>query len=454
MSDSVYKRIKVVEICLFFCACFIAASRIDISHAPDEAMRYPIAQFIFANGSLPNGMEDSLVNHIWGFSYALYPYLTSIISAFFMKIVSAFASSDVSLLIAARMTSVAAGTGTIILCFKIGEQLFKSRPFSVLLATSVCFLPQFVFLCSYQNNDSFAVFSGALIIYFWILALKTDWALRACIGVGVGCGLCAMSYYNAYVFLLATLVLYFVSRILNKDTSVQITGGALIIFLIAFAIAGWFFIRNATLHNGDFLGFNTTTLSAERYAMDGYRPSQLQTPKSLGMSFSETFFKSDWIPTVAASFIGVFSYMTVKLPLFLYALYFLFFLIGFVGFVTRLFGRQNCKASIPLVMKAAFIMIILVNLGLFMYSAYTKDYQAQGRYMMPSLLPLMIIITEGFRILSWRFTMKVSDPTMNRADRLADIKRRDVIFCAACSCFYLVLFFISYLGFLLPGCTI
>lgn len=454
LSDTAYKRLKIVETCLFFCACFVAASTMDISHAPDEAMRYPIAQFIFTNKTLPNGMEDSLINQIWGFSYAIYPYLTSIISAFFMRIVSVFASSDTSLLIAARMTSILAGTGTVIVVFRIGEQLFDNRAFSLLFGSLVCFLPQFIFICSYQNNDSFAVFCGTLIIYFWIRGLKTGWSFGSVVGLGIGCGLCALSYYNAYIYLLASLFLYFTDRIVKKNSSVDIVGKALIILLIAFAIAGWFFIRNYMLHNGDILGFRTTTLSAEKYATEGYRPSELQTPQRMGWSVPFTFLKTKWLPTVMVSFIGVFSYMSVFMPIFIYVLYYILLFSGFGCYVSRLFGRNMGRASIPFLVKLCFFGMMVLNIFLFMYSAYTNDYQAQGRYLMPSMVPLMLFVAEGFRTVSRRFTAKLADPEMDRVSRLAEQKKRDDVLCVALISFYFVLCLISYFGYLIPGCRL
>ena len=458
MSALTYKRVKIIEVCLFFCVCFVAASYIAPANAPDELMRYPIAQFIYETGTLPTGMEDSLINDLWGFSYAVYPYLTSIISAFFMKIVSFFAASEASLLIAARLTSVFAGTGTLIMCFKIGEQLFEERHFSLLFTSLVGFLPQFVFLSSYQNNDSFAVFTASIIIYFWIRALKTNWSFRSLVGIGVGCGLCALSYYNAYAYLLCTIILYFADRIIAKATPVNIMRGAVIIFVIAFAIGGWFFMRNAALHDGDFLGLRTTTVSAELYAADGYKPSQLQNPRALGMSFADTFFRSNrfqtssWVLAVAGSFIGNFGNMSVRIPVFLYLLYFVLLLLGFLGFVTRRIGSFPPKPVITFKLLVSIIFVIVVNLALFMYSCYTSDYQAQGRYMMPSLLPIMLMITEGFMILSRRIANGMMDPGITTDERFDAQKKRGLMAVSLIIAIYLAFFLISYFGFMLPGC--
>ena len=80
------------------------------------------------------------------------------------------------------------------------------------------FLPQFVFLSCYVNNDSFAVFTVALIIYFWIRGMKSAFCKKDCIGLGAGCGLCALSYYNAYAYLLGSILLFFALMIHFQET--------------------------------------------------------------------------------------------------------------------------------------------------------------------------------------------------------------------------------------------
>ena len=49
-----------------------------------------IPEYIVSHHTLPNGMEESVRHPLWGFSYALYPYLTAIISSVFMAITSLF----------------------------------------------------------------------------------------------------------------------------------------------------------------------------------------------------------------------------------------------------------------------------------------------------------------------------------------------------------------------------
>ena len=173
MNKKDYYWAKYMLIFGFFCISFGTSIFLKTEHAPDEAMRMLIPEYIVSHHALPNGMEEAVRHPLWGFSYALYPYLTAIISSVFMAITSLFTKSAVALLTAARLTSVLSGTGTLIVVFLIGEELFERRESALLGGIFVGFLPQFVFLSCYVNNDSFAVFTVALIIYFWIRGMKS-----------------------------------------------------------------------------------------------------------------------------------------------------------------------------------------------------------------------------------------------------------------------------------------
>ena len=240
MNKKDYYWAKYMLIFGFFCISFGTSIFLKTEHAPDEAMRMLIPEYIVSHHTLPNGMEESVRHPLWGFSYALYPYLTAIITSVFMAITSLFTKSAAALLTAARLTSVLSGTGTLIVVFLIGEELFERRESALLGGIFVGFLPQFVFLSCYVNNDSLAVFTVALIIYFWIRGMKSAFCKKDCIGLGAGCGLCALSYYNAYAYLLCSILLFFALMIHFRKPAKEIFVKALAVFAIAFLIGGWF----------------------------------------------------------------------------------------------------------------------------------------------------------------------------------------------------------------------
>ena len=81
---------------------------------------------------------------------------------------------------------------------------------------------------------------------------------------------------------------------------------------VTILLCGWWFIRNAVLYNGDFLGRRSCAECAEKYAQKDYRPSLYPTPEKLKWSWKDIIFYQDpgwyhnWALTVCVSFIGTF----------------------------------------------------------------------------------------------------------------------------------------------------
>ena len=116
-----------------------------------------------------------------------------------------------------------------------------------------------MFLGMYQNNDSLSLLSVSLILLYFIDGLDTDWSLKSCIGLGIAISIGLLSYYFMYGWILMTVILCVVSvlrseRIKGQEKGWFIAKRAALIAGICFLLAGWFFIRNAILHTGDFLG--------------------------------------------------------------------------------------------------------------------------------------------------------------------------------------------------------
>ncbi len=464
MSDKTYKISKTSIVLVFLAFAVFTCIFLNINDAPDEYMRYDIALWIYNNNALPNGTEAELLNAVWGFSYALYPFIPAIIGAFFMKVASIFTVNASVLLAAARLVNVLSGTAFLIMCFKIGELVFKKRVSIILFAVLCCFLPQFMFLCSYQNNDTFSLFAISLIVYFWLKGMKYGWKTSTCIGIGVSCGICALSYYNAYGYLLLSIPLVIISMIWQKNGFVMILKKCGIILMIAFLICGWFFIRNAVLHDGDFLGRQTISELGEEYAQDEYKPSQHETPSKLGYSFKRTFLTNDpgdgstapyndWIPTTLHSFIGVFSYLSVFMNIKIYYGYELFFLIGLLLFYILALRKKYWQTKEGRLKLFIYHLAIIIPLALSMYNSYYSDFQAQGRYLMPALIPLMLMIVEGFdSFIAALYKRRSYDEIECSSSVAIKAEQSNVtagsIFLLSCILFYMVMFFISYFGYL------
>ncbi len=75
----------------------------------------------------------------------------------------------------------------------------------------------------------------------------------------------------------------------------------------------------------------------------------------------------------------------------MYVCYCLIFFTGFIG-VLLAFKKMFLGKSI---LQWTFIPAILFPIAISMYYSYYSDYQPQGRYILPLLIPFMYFVSEG-----------------------------------------------------------
>ncbi len=399
---------KMFFICLIL-GCFflysIWALLIPFGEGPDETMRYQIPEFIYKYGYLPHGGDERIREQTWGISYGFTPILSYIFSAFFMKLTSLFSDSFDALLLSARFTSVLASTGTVFICTKIGKKLFDG-PFRYVFVISIALLPQFAFISGYTNNDAFGIFTVSLVLYALLCTDERQWDFKSCIFLGISIGLCMLSYYNCYGIIVAAFFYAIVTVCTNKDIDnkfkfifVRISWVA----IAAFVVAGWWFIRNAIIYDGDFLGLNTSKAYSEKYAIEMYKPSNRLTPNNLHISLNEMFFGKKWLEYTSKSFIGVFGPMRIYMEKWNYRLIYIVAIVGALGsFIPKwITGADKKKVNIILIIACWLMCFITVSLSI--YYSYFSDFQPQGRYCLPMLITLNIIIIYGWDSLTKRY---------------------------------------------------
>ena len=398
--------------------------------SPDESMRYQIVEYLMKHGTIPHGGDPEIRDFVWGISYAFNPIFAYMLAAVPAKIVSLFTADTFAILVAARMMNVLLGTGMAFLVLRIGRRLFPGVQ-RWLFAVLIMFLPGTLFAFSYVNNDGLALFSTALMFLMWVRSLEDDWSLKTCIGLAVGIGLCALSYYNAYGVILCSILFFGVTILMCRDKKGDIKfllfRGALITGIVLI-LAGWWFVRSYVIYDGDILGMRTSSMYAEVYAQDIYKPSNRPTIQKLGMSIFEMFiyvpgdWEHNWLLTVLISFVGTFGYMTVFMPFLLSKIYILFFGGGLCGLLIRIketFSlakerviKQKRKVGQEILIitvtkknkywqkKSVFHWCMLIAavfpFMLLIYYAYCSEFQAQGRYMLPGIIPLMYFVTYGY----------------------------------------------------------
>ena len=381
----------------------ILAWKMDANAGPDEVFRYKVAEWIAANNRLPTGYEDELVNPVWCYSYAFTPYLPSILAALFIKIVSLFTSAPRVLLFAARLVNVFAGMGTIYVALRAGDKLFENKGSVCFFAAVAAYLPQFTFLAGYLNNDVITALAAFMILDALLDGGRSGWNFRNMLYLAAGTGVCMLTYYFGYGWVLAAVAGFFYTSLRVEKDRRQTFKKAGIIALMVFVIAGWYFIRNGIMYHGDFLGYSAQNDYVGIYASEhGIIPAN--NPGMKSMHLRDMLHNGRWTETTMESFIGMFGGMIICLDGKFYDFYTLAFWMCIMLFVLY---RYKTKEKI----STAFIMMLLFEIAFpivfSIYSSYTRDYSPQGRYLI-AVLPAIAVFTsvgidEFYKALSGRY---------------------------------------------------
>lgn len=439
--------------------------------SPDEAMRYKVVDYIFRHNALPHGGDPEVLDSAWGISYAFYPMLSYMVSYLFMKLVSIFTMNTHAILVAARMAEVLFGVGTAYYTMKIGKHFFKGA-WQKLFICLVTLLPGAFVLFSYINCDGLSLLATAMLIYSWILGLEEEWSYKSCAFLAVGVSICALSYYNAYGVILASVLVFCLSILFCEEkkwnVKKMITRGLFITAIVA-VLAGWWFVRNYRLYDGDILGLNITTEYAEEFASEARKPSNKYTfqmnPDAgvIDMLFYQPHNHAhNWMLMVYYSFLGCFGYMTIWPPDWIGKMFMLFFLGGGIGFLLawrnhfslrkRYFSEKKqiggellqveYTYTLPRwrkegVFQIGMLVTLIMPNVLNVYNSYVNDYQPQGRYSMGMLIPLMYFMTLGYQ------RIFAGDKRRQKAEK---------IFCYAVCAGMATFLLYCYFALVLPSC--
>lgn len=365
---------------------------------PDESGRQLLSSYMYKTGTLPTGDEPETILPGWGFSYALRPYLSSMIGAFFMKASAIFYHSDRVLLAMSRMGSVLSVTGVCYYCLKLGNEVFKDTASALLFAAVACFFPQVMFLGMYQNNDSLSLMGVSMELYFLVRGYRGHWSIKNCIGLAVAFSVCILSYYSVYPWILMGGVFCVLSCM--HDSSIENKSGfvikrTLLVAAIVCLLTGWFFIRNALMHNGDFLGIASETVSRARLEGQGVILYNYNNRFEAGETFLEFVADDDfyWFRLTMKSLVGVFGYMDQLMPLEHYGEYYACIMIAFLVFF-EVFLRVR-KSFFSRALAAVFVISEMATVGLSLIQSYYRDFQPQGRYIITTVLVIGYVFAYG-----------------------------------------------------------
>lgn len=311
-----------------------------------------------------------------------------------MKLCSLFSKSDDVLLLACRMTSILSVMGCMTVCFLIGDKIFKKRRSTYLLAVFVCFIPQVLFIGSYCNSDSVALFGSFLTLYYLISATQSRWSFRDCCGLSIALSVVILSYYTAYGWI-AISVVYCIFRCLKdspdeKRMAFFLKRMALVTGLTCL-LCVWFFVRNAMLYNGDFLGISARSMFTAYRESQGFAVNALNSPQAKGLSPLEMLTDNWWLYLTVESIFGILGNMDIFIPKISLAFYKIVTVVGMViGIPYTLINGKNKFLTVCL------LLTIIIPFCLSFIYSYIVDYQSQGRYVISCLPAVGVFVVFGY----------------------------------------------------------
>jgi len=407
----------LITVCFFTCYLVIGLSLLfkqPFGNPPDEYNRFLIPQYIARYGVLPNGYEESIRISGYGFSYAFQPILPYMAQGYAMRLAGLFTDSADALLYTARLVNLLFGLVMAVFVILLSHRWFSDRRTAWAFSFLVTFLPQSIFVHTYVNTDSCCMMSIAIILYGITRGLQDKFSLSSCAALSAGIILCALSYYNAYGYILSSILLftaYFLScpqRALPFRPSFAwkpFLKKGLSISLIVLLGIGWWFIRSAILYDGDFLGLQARAHCASLYAEPRFTPQYRVTWQSQGFSVWEMLTQSDFLRLSFLSLIGIYGAMSIPTSIWVYRFYKFFLWAGVILCVIipssktvktdeAVPGGKRRRLRIFYHLNMVFCMAMPLILSI-SYS-YTTDYQPQGRYLLPMLIPLCYYVMRGF----------------------------------------------------------
>ncbi len=416
--------------------CFVLIQ--PFGEGPDEINRYRVVQYIADNGRLPRGDDPAVLIPGYGGSYAFQPMLTYMLEGWLVLFLRLFTSRFDVLLIGARMINVIFGLGAAFYARRLSRLLFPETLTQWAFSCLVVFLPQSLFLHTYVNTDSCALFSVILMFTEVLYGMRRGFDRGVCTRLGIGVTLCALSYYNAYGAVLVTILL-FIGSFIRRIPAGRITGDGtaspkdqcqfqwrdmlrhgIFISVIVLAGAGWWFVRNAFLYHGDFLGMDARNECVAATCTPQFHPLLRQTCENQGMSVLEMVFGTNYFILLLRSFVAMFGPMNVPTHYYIYTVYYWIFGLGLAAAalpVGRKLSLHWEGRKHRLLIHGGMVMACLIPIFLCVYYSYTWDFQPQGRYLMPMLPAFMYLVTLGLRkilLLLQTLTEKAADWLGNR----------------------------------------
>ncbi len=296
---------------------------------------------------------------------------------------------------ALRLFSAVFGVVIILCAFGVGAAIFPNRPeIGLGAAAFVAFLPQHVAILASVNNDALAWALVAMILLGTVLYVNQARRIRAYhLGILVGLGLItkASTYIMAGVVVVAIGLRWWTSQRSDPQPWRKLAQELALFLVPALLLGGVWWLRNFTVYGfPDFLGLA---------AHDAVVVGQLRTEDMIAGVGLNGYLRAA-LQTTYYSFWGMFGWLGVPMPTWMYAATALLTLTALVGWIAdALISHRE-----PMTATQRNLWVVLATLSALSILAYlyynTEFVQFQARYMFPLLIPVGLALALGLD--GWR----------------------------------------------------
>jgi 4-amino-4-deoxy-L-arabinose transferase-like glycosyltransferase len=273
----------------------------------------------------------------------------------------------------ARIITAFLSTLTILFSYFAGREATGSHNTGLLAGGLVAFLPEFTFRGVGISNDAMVATMSAITTYFMILLIRRGFSWPIGIVASLSVAFAFLSKISAVIF-----VPIFIGVLLVNGTDWRSRTKRLTVLLVGLVCTVPWLIRNQELY-GDPLASK---------AMLRIVPVLIDKKPIWSPYFWNVFPR-----VLAQSFVGVFGWMNVYLPGWVYTAFALLALLGMIGLV-RVLYQDKIHRTLLLVLTALPILAVASTIQLNL--TFT---QPQGRYLFPALTATAVLVAIGLESL-------------------------------------------------------
>lgn len=305
-----------------------------------------------------------------------------------------------------RLANALLGAMTVLMCFLALRLYFNNDRYAIYGALCVGLMPQFTFYASYLNDDMAALFAASFFAYAMVKIRKYGSTLSTQLVFAAAAGLTVITKETAWIFFGAA-ILFYVFYILrfNKDFFVQhMLMGTM--FVIA---GGWWLLFNM-YHYGwsEAMLSKTVEMLTDKYArydLSEYGFSAkhgvemrhllvLNFMNFIGASYQAFIGHLDWLRLRVGSMqYGFYLWMVVAMALNLVVLTIDTYKFLLEKMIKKTVSAESIKTDEIKSIGFQWIMYaaIIIQVLLYTWHNVNKDIQIQGKYLMPVMVPILIL---------------------------------------------------------------